>query len=111
MGEACAKAFWTYTGHSVRESAKPACSVAGVLSGYRGLRWWRREQESTLGVRRPTHFPQLMNAERCISEAVGTEDWRVVALNRSQWSSFLPQWLRIMAVPWTSGRQESLPNM
>ena len=110
-GEACAKAFWTYTGHRVRESARQACSVAGVLSRFRGLRWWRQEQESVLGARHPRHFPQLMNAERCISEVVGREDWRVVAQNRSQWSTFLPQWLQFMAVPRTSGRQGSLPNI
>ena len=110
-GEACATAYWTYTGHRIREGAKPACSVAGVLSGYRGLGWWRREQESTLGARHPRHFPQLMNSERCISEAVGTEDWRVVALNRAQCSAYLPEWLRIVAIPWTSGRQVSLPNV
>ena len=108
-GEDFVKAYWTYAGHRVREGMKPNGSVAGILTHFRGLRWWKREQESTHGARHPRHFPQLMNEERCISEAVGTEDWRVIATNRSQWSSFLPQWMRVMSVPWTSGRQSSLP--
>ena len=83
-GDACAKAFWTYTGHRVREGAKMNASVAGLLSMYRGIQWWRREQNSVVGTRHPRHFPQLMNAERCISEVVGAGEWRVVALNRSQ---------------------------
>ena len=110
-GDEFAKAFWTYTGHRVREGLKNNGSVVGILTNFRDLQWWRREQELTGGVRHPRHFPQLMNAERCISETVGTEDWRVTAANRSQWCSFLPQWLRVMTVPWTSGRQDSLPNV
>ena len=110
-GEDFVAAYWTYVGHRVREGLKHDGSVAGALTNFRGLRWWRREQDSINGARHPRHYPQLMNAERCISEAVGTEDWRVIAANRSQWSSFLPQWLRVMYVPWTSGRQSSLPDM
>ena len=110
-GDECAKAFWTYTGHRVREGARPNASVAGTLSKFRGIQWWRREQESLHGVRHPRHFPQLMNEERCLSETVGTEDWRVVALNRDQWNSFLPRWIQNVTIPWTSGRQASLPNL
>ena len=110
-GDACAKSFWTYTGHRVREGAKPSASVAGLLSMYRGIQWWRGEQASVVGARHPRHFPQLMNGERCISEVVGAGEWRLVALNRSQWSTFLPQWLKAVAVPWCSGRQSSLPSL
>ena len=109
--EDCAKAYWTYAGHRVREGVKPHASVAGILSMFRGLPWWRREQNSMLGVRHPRHFPQLMNEERCIAETVGTEEWRVVALNRAQWNSYLPQWLRTIAIPWASARQDSLPKL
>ena len=111
MGDEFAKAFWTYTGHRVREGLREAGSVAGILTNFRDLQWWRREQELTGGVRHPRHFPQLMNAERCVGQAVGTEAWRVIAANRSQWSSYLPQWLELMAIPWASGRQDSLPNV
>ena len=110
-GEDFLKAFWTYTGHRVREGLRENGSVAGVLSNFRDLQWWRREQEATSGLRHPRHFPQLMNVERCICDVVGTELWRTVAANRDQWNSFLPKWIATMAVPWASQRQDSLPNV
>ena len=109
-GDEFVKAYWAYTGHRVREGVRDKASVAGKLSMFRGLERWRREQKRNEGTRHPRHFPKLMNKARCISDVVGTEQWRVVAANRQQWSSFMPQWLNAMAVPWSSGRQPAIAS-
>ena len=104
------KAYWLYTGHRIREGVKEDASVMGNLSMYRGLDWWRQEQERSTGSRHPRHFPKLMNEDRCISEVVGAEMWRVIAANRHQWGSFLQNWLNYMRVPWASGRQPAITS-
>ena len=109
-GDEFVKAYWTYTGHRVREGVKQGSSAAGRLSWHRGLDWWRQEQERGCGSRHPRHFPKLMNEERCICDVVGTCQWRVLACNRQQWSSFLQSWLQTMRVPWASGRQSAVMN-
>ena len=109
-GDEFIKAYWTYTGHRVREGVKENASVAGKLSMYRSLGWWRGEQQSSVGSRHPRHFPKLMNEERPISTVIGSENWRVVAANRQHWSTFLPRWVEYMSIPWSSGRQPALEN-
>ena len=110
MGDEFVKAYWTYTGHRIREGVKPGASVMGKLSWHRGLEWWRQQQERDGGSRRPRHFPKLMNEERCICDVVGTCQWRVIASDRQQWSSFMQSWLQFMRAPWASGRQPAVEN-
>ena len=52
-----------------------------------------------------------VGADRCISEAVGADSWKVIAANRALWNSFLPQWMRVISIPWTGGGQDSLMNV
>ena len=56
-GDEFVKAYWTYTGHRVREGVKPNASVVGKLSWRRGLEWWRQQQERDGGSAIPDTSP------------------------------------------------------
>ena len=44
-GDEFLKAYWSYTGHRIREGLKESASTTGILSMYRGIERWRREQD------------------------------------------------------------------
>ena len=96
--------------YRVRGAGLPFPSAAARLSDFRSLSWWNREQRLAGGRRHGRHFPFLMNGERRVARAVGSEDWRVVALNREQWAGYAQTWLQQEAVPWSSIRQVALCN-
>ena len=107
-GDRAVVAFWNFTGHRVRGHSLP--SAAACVSHFRGLPWWNQQQRSSLGSRHGRHFPFLMNSERRVASVVGSENWRVAAMNRQQWAGLSLAWLRQEALPWTSNRQPSLCN-
>ena len=109
-GDCAVLAYWAFTGHRVRGAGLPFPSAAARLSDFRSLSWWNKEQSLASGRRRGRDFPFLMNGERRVARAVGSEDWRVVALNREQWAGFAQTWLQQEAVPWSSSRQVALCN-
>ena len=103
-------AYWTFTGHRVREGGRQGCSGAGILSHFRGLSWWQQQQHQSGGRRHGRHFPFLMNCERSVARAAGSLEWRVLAANRAQWAERLEDWIKQESIPWASGRQLSVSN-
>ena len=101
-GEKRLLAFWSFTGHRVRAGLQEGCSAAGALSHFRTLGWWQQQQRSVGGWRHGRHFPMLMNMERKLARAAGSEEWRVLA---AKWAERARDWVRQEAIPWASGRQ------
>ena len=69
-GDAHLEAYWDFLGHRTREGVRDSASTAGILSHFRGLEWWRQQQNLLGGRRHGRHFPHLMNCERRVSHAV-----------------------------------------
>ena len=107
-GDRAILAYWSFTGHRVRGMSQRVPSAAARVSHFRGLPWWIREQTTSLGRRHGRHFPFLMNSERRVARASGSEEWRVAAMNRQQWAGLAGVWLRQEAIPWASCRQTAL---
>ena len=107
-GDRAILAYWSFTGHRVRGLSNQSPSAAASISHFRGLPWWSGEQATSSGRRHGRHFPSVMNSERRVARAIGSEEWRVAAMNRQQWAGFSRAWLRQEAIPWASCRQTAL---
>ena len=102
---------WTYLGHICRAGERPNPPPSAVLNDYRSLNWWKAEKSKSTGVRHSHRFyPALIKEEQRINRASGSEDWRAVARDRTQWQMKLNVWIQQEDVAWTSGRQAAIQN-
>ena len=105
-GDIHLRQFWRYAGHRARANAGDHTTIAGLLTGFRDLVWWQREQNTSVGSRhRRRHFPHVMAVERAIGDTIGGPYWKTAAANRQQWRGHENT---KQAVAWSSCRQLSL---
>ena len=71
-GDIHLRQFWRYAGHRARACVGERRTIAGLLTGFRDLGWWQREQNTSIGSRHNRrHYPHIMAVERAIGNTVG----------------------------------------
>ena len=97
---------WRLLGHVARNGQSPSAGCAGLLTCFRPLSWWRRQQGLSGGARHNRrHFPRLMLQQSDIASNVGSLEWLEVAKDRVLWASREGDWILLKDVPWASGTQ------
>ena len=106
--------WWGFAGHRARGCLHTHPNASTIVDSYRNREWWLSQQRLKNGIRhkgfrgeKGVFYAKLMNFERDM-DAVAKGPWRVAAQNRTEWKQLCLQWVKVMDVPWTSGRQTSL---
>ena len=101
--------WWDYSGHRVRAVLSDSPPLSSLLDQFRTLSWWRRQQNSSTGVKRGgRHYAKLTIMEESMNKPCGGY-WRDVAHDRGRWKGLRDIWVQQNDLPWTSGRQLALP--
>ena len=103
-----AERFWLYQGHVARGINIQPPLASSLLSNFRTLAWWQKEQRKPEGMRHQGKFFARMTLEEKAMDLVAGEQWRARAQKREEWRGLLPNWISHVDVPWASGRQRSL---
>ena len=99
---------WGYAGHRARCMTRQTPLASAILDGWRDRQWWDREKSLSGGARHPGRFhAKLMPMEKVMDEAAG-DVWKRVAMSRRVWKSRESNFVALVDVPWTSGRQSML---
>ena len=94
-GDEMLRVCWKYLGHRTRNGYSTSSSIAGILTHFRGLAWWTRQQGLGSGERhRGRFFPQKTGV--------------LVPLIGSSQKVFGNNFVAKMKTSWSSGRQPAL---
>ena len=104
---------WSYAGHRARDCFSSNPSVAGIVMQIRPYCWWVMQKDSVIGIKHSRrHFPRISNEDRdrtriaCIDSTC--QDWRSMAVDKARWKSHEGDWVKLLDIPWSSGRQLAL---
>ena len=108
-GDDMIQMYWNYLGRRTRNGYHHTPAISGLLSHFRGLSWWTRQQGLGSGERhRGRFFPVLMTQERQVARACNTDQKRACAVDRMNWKRCGDRFAARLRVPWASGRQPAL---
>ena len=97
--------IWGLNGHIARG---PVC-LQDMLR-WKGISWWRQEQQQKHGARRARRFNPHLDIERHLVAVAGLE-WISAAHNRTLWESMSHTFIARHDPPWTTGRQTAIHNL
>ena len=98
--------WWLYNGHVARGATRNPTPAPTVMSEYRTVEWWEREQLRVAGLKHTGRFfPKLCPLDKRMNSVCGGTPWRETALQRDKWQSLTDAWIQLADVQWASGNQ------
>ena len=79
----------------------------------RPYHWWALQKDSVVGAKHNRrHYPRISNEDRdrarIACKDTISQDWRSIAVDKVKWKSHEGDWVKLLDIPWSSGRQLSL---
>ena len=97
--------LWGLVGHISRGEG-----VGGDILEWRGMKWWKEQQNKRQGERHAGRFNPQLDIERAVTSVAGIE-WRQIAKDRQAWAGLEAAFLDKFDTPWSTGRQTAITNL